>query len=241
MTTPATQQTETQSTEVPQEPVAELDSQETPANTAPESTPEPATDADTETDDFEAIANKFDEAYKASTSTEEEAPEASQDDSLAATPEPESASQPAPNPVAPTDPRIDTMFEKFEQDLIQENNRDLDAAVSTLKEVNPSLAALSDRHVRGILEIEARDDPRILNAFRNRSLDPKMWNDMVKAKGKQMKLAALPDEQATNGMNAVRASVNDQSATTSEGEYSKEEIANMDDSKFRSLMSQGKL
>lgn len=237
MTTLATQQDEVQPTETPNESATDISSQNAQVDTAQDRSPEPVKEADNETDDYEALAARFDEALKASTSDGEDTSKPKQPEATAA-PEPVA---PQPAKKSSSDPRFEAMYQKFEQDLVQANNRALDDAVTSIKDVAPAFKALSDRHVRGILEIEARDDPRFLNAYRNRDLDPKLWNDLVKAKGKQMQLKALPDEHATKGINAVRASVNDQSAPTSNSKYSPDQIADMDDRTFLHLASQGKI
>ena len=229
------QQQEEQLTTTEQESTVEQTTEDqTDISAAPEN------NADNATDDYERELAEFDAAIEASNG-------ATSDDTQSYTGQnaaPEPATQEPVYESAPVvnshDPRIDVLYARMQQSLASDNEKALDSAVSSIKEVAPAFNALGDRHVRGILEIEARDDPRFLKAFENRHIDEKAWKDLVVAKGKslQSSIAAMPDSSATNGINTLRASVNSQSGgTTDNTNY--EAVTKMSDAEFLNKVERG--
>ena len=209
-----TQQQEEQPTAIEQGSTVEQTTEEqTVTSAAPEN------NADNATDDYERELAEFDRAVEASrAATSPETPDATGTDTAEQSAQQEFVPESAPT-VTSKDPRIDVLYAQMQNSLAADNEKALDSAVASIKEVAPAFNALGDRHVRGILEIEARDDPRFLKAFENRNIDEKAWKDLVVAKGKslQSSIAAMPDSNATNGINTLRASVNSQSSGPTDG------------------------
>jgi len=191
----------------------------------------PDNSADTSTDDYDRQADNYDRAIDAANGATPQNDADSQQQSQS--PEQSQQQSPAQTQQQYNDPRVDVLEQQFRQNLVQQNNKDFDAAVQSVKDTSPAFKALTDGMVRGIMEREVRTDPKFLKAFENRHLDVKGWNDLVIARGKRMakNIAALPDENATNGVNRMRASVNSQTGSPdTSAQYA--DVPGMGDSEF---------
>lgn len=121
----------------------------------------------------------------------------------------------------------------IEQRLFQEDiNSAVQSVKGQLKDVN-----LSDKMIRGYLEVEAYDDPRIASAFQNRSSNPGAWNKVLKglANNMQKELGPTPDPKLNQDRKALETAVaGTKTATT--GEMSEDDkrrkLASMSDAEF---------
>jgi len=97
--------------------------------------------------------------------------------------------------------------EYIERQIQKEADRDLQNAVQMIKEVAD--IPLPDRHVRAILEDKAKEDARILSAWNKRNTAPKVFEDVMRAIGRELaKELDMPiDQTATNSVNAVTSAV----------------------------------
>lgn len=105
----------------------------------------------------------------------------------------------------------------IERQIQKEADRDLQKAVEIIKDTGE--VGLPDRHIRAILEDKAKEDPRILTAWNKRNTSPKVFEDVMKAIGKELKreLGEPIDQVATQSVNAVKSAVlsgNQQAAKT---------------------------
>ena len=193
-----------------------------------------------ETDDFDALADQFNSVIDASLnppSAEE------QEQPTEVPPQNEQVQQPQQpqQPSAGDTTKVDIMYQAFQQDLQRKASEDIDRTVALMQDNSPALKNINSRHVRGILEQEAKDDPRINKAFMHRHLDPKAWDDMAIALAKriQSEYKAMPDEAATTGTNALRQSVNSQSGSSTGSAFTDQQIADMPTAEFQRRMRNG--
>lgn len=120
------------------------------------------------------------------------------------------------NPETPTrDPRVDKLIER---QIALESQADMDA---TLKDVRGNLDPqfFDDTIVRAWIDGEAARDPRLARAWVNRKENPKQFEQVKAALGRNFakKFSRLPDRQATEDRELVTASVRGASTKAPEG------------------------
>lgn len=105
---------------------------------------------------------------------------------------------------------IDKLFEAREREASykKQADDDISSAVSTVK----GELDIPDKWVRGILEMEALEDPRFATAFTARHDKPDAWNKILKAKSKEVSGYFQAQESSKKVADDVNAAVH--SATT---------------------------
>lgn len=178
--------------------------------------------ADESTDDLDTLLEQFDAM---SSAKEEAAPQQPQ--------QKEKPSQPEVNN-GPPDTRLDEIYTKYQQDQRRQARQDVDNAVNTVKESSPVLTKLPDYILEGAINKMAAEDPRIGKAFTMRHEDPALWKKTLNSIGKRMTrdMGARQDNEASDNIAAVRASVNNQSGGGNTDGPSDEDIANMTPGQF---------
>lgn len=114
-------------------------------------------------------------------------------------------------------PDTSKRLEALEQRLAEEQLRkDLSPVIEKIKEGFP---LLENDEIIDLLDGRAKRDPRLANAWANRHTNPKGWEKVVDAIGRDMsgRLAKLPDKAATEDREAVTAAVRGASTRASEG------------------------
>lgn len=109
---------------------------------------------------------------------------------------------------AKSDKTEDRVYKEYiERQIQKEADRDLMNAVKMIKDTAD--IPLPDRHVRAILEDKAKEDARILSAWNKRNTAPKVFEDVMRAIGRELaKELEMPiDQTATNSVNAVTSAV----------------------------------
>jgi len=125
--------------------------------------------------------------------------------------------QATPTQAAP-DPITAEMQRFIERQVKKDNRQALNDAAKNMKQI--AGIDLDDDFFLGQLHVAADKDPRIGDIFNKRDENPKAWNDVVKAIGKDIakrsKAHGDTDQESTDSWNAVEASV--RSSSTSRGE-----------------------
>ena len=100
---------------------------------------------------------------------------------------------------------VETGLQEWRQDQTKR------AVSETIQEVRGDIPAdfMDDDMVEGWLDAQARKDPRLAQAFLQRETNPRQWNKVKAALGKQLndRFKKLPDRQATDDREAVAAAV----------------------------------
>ena len=120
----------------------------------------------------------------------------------------------------------------------KETQQDIKSAVDTIKGANEVLKGIPDTMIRGHLHDLATGDTRFLRAFQDRHSNPGGWNKILGSiAGNLAKEVATPvDENLSDTMSSLRASVNTGSPSKSDGP-SDEEVANMTDQQFNEYVA----
>lgn len=118
-----------------------------------------------------------------------------------------------------------------EEEIKQQTANDIKSAVSVISEELEGLN-LPERLIRGALYDKAENDPRFLQAWTNRSQDPKTFNKILKSFAKEVKgdFDNVPDRQATEDREALAAAV--RSANTRSAEPETVDVTTMSDQEF---------
>lgn len=121
-----------------------------------------------------------------------------------------------------TDPRVEALIQR-------EHKREFQADMDrTVKSVQGEIALpfVTPKFVESWIDAEAREDPRLAKAWRDRADNPKQFDQVVQALGKKFakQFTGLPDANATEDRNLVAAAVRGASTKAPEGkapDYSK--------------------
>lgn len=233
-------QQEQEPMETEQDPSTAIDNQSAEQDST--SAPNVASEAETDSPSYDSLIAMFKEAHETA-NRGSEAPETAPSEPPAQARQADRSEQ--AQEVTPDALRIQQKVEYLEhyvqEGMRREASAAVDNAVKSIKEAAPQLGFLEDRMIRGILVQEYQDDPSFKLAFDNRQLDPSLWNKIIRAKGKQLgaSVKGLPDSQATQGREALRASVNTNSATGGTRQYTEADINAMSDAQFRKILSSG--
>lgn len=149
---------------------------------------------------------------------------------------PKQEAAPAEKPAAPTqaapDPVTAEMQRFIERQVKKDNNQALSEAAKQLREMSET--NLETDFFEGQLHVAATKDPRIGDIFNNREENPKAWNDVVQALGKdlskRLKNTGDTDQESTESWKAVEASV--RSSSTSRGEEPPIDWSSLSDHEF---------
>lgn len=147
-------------------------------------------------DDLDALLKEFD--------TETRAPE---------------PAQPATAAPAATDPALANETVLSEAKFIRQERfqKDMDEMIKKVRGDLPE-ELFDGPLVQAWIDSQATKDPRLANAWANRHADPKKFEQVVSALGKQFsKYGKLPDKQATEDREAVTAAVRGASTRAPEG------------------------
>lgn len=138
--------------------------------------------------DLDGLLNEFDTQTKPATQ-----------------PQPEPA-KPAPTEVVDTEARRELAEWKFE--------REIQPVVKTIRGDIPQ-EVFSDNEIRWWLDGQAKEDPRLQQAWLNRKANPAAWSKVEKAISAKLakKFHKLPDPNATEDVEAVTAAVRGASRT----------------------------
>lgn len=157
-----------------------------------------ATSARTTDDDLDALLNEFDQGQ--STTSEPAKP---------------AAAAPAANDQAIANETVLNEAKFIRQQRFQQDMQ------STVKDVRGDLPAdlYDDDFVQAWIDAQATKDPRLANAWVNRSADPKKFGQVKAALGKEFakRYGRIPDKQATEDREAVTAAVRGSSTRAPEG------------------------
>jgi len=151
-------------------------------------------------------------------------------------PKTESKPEPKPEPSEDLKELANYVRAKRDEESRQATRDDLAKAVTAVKtEIDDGGVKLPDRLVRGALRDMAEEDPRFLRAWAERSVNPRAWEQVLKAAAKEIRkeLESSPDPQATEDKAAVRAAVRSASTRTPEPEpFDTKKLNSMSDAEF---------
>ena len=110
--------------------------------------------------------------------------------------------------------------------------KDMDAMTKTVRgNLDPEF--FDDTFMEAWIDKQARDDPRLLQAFGNRHANPKQFQKVVETLGRSFnkRYSKLPDRQATEDREAVTAAVRGASTKAPEGKAP--DYSGMNNAEFR--------
>ena len=168
-------------------------------------------DARTDGDDVDALLNEF----KTTVPTAEPQPQ----------PKPEPKTVPAQATPQQTDPAVAEVREFIRR-------QDMTKAVTTVRgDLDPD--RFDDRIVESWLNVRAREDERIANAWLQRHSNPKGFEKVVAQLGRefQKQYGKMPDQRATEDREAVTAAVRGASTKAPEGKAP--DYSGMSNAEFR--------
>lgn len=119
----------------------------------------------------------------------------------------------------PKSEQSDPVYQWAEQQMRERDkeatNQAITEAVKTVK--TESGISLPDKMVRGYLELMAVEDPRISQAFAQRSQNPDQWGRVLKAAAKKLtiEMGETPDSKLTSDRNTVESAVRSASTAKS--------------------------
>lgn len=157
-----------------------------------------ADNARVETDDLDTLLSQFDEGGEGSTDTK---------------PKPDKTSETTVDPAVKQ--RLDQLEKKLADDEFQ---KQITPVIQKVRgDISPDV--LDDSEVLDWMEGRAKRDPRLRAAWIDRSKNPKAWDKVVDALGRELhkKFTKLPDAHATEDRAAVAASVRGASTQAPEG------------------------
>lgn len=122
------------------------------------------------------------------------------------------ADEPSPTPEAPNldvDAKLNAVYEFQQQQIEERTQADIQSAVGILQESSSHMKDMPPGVVRAYLDDMARNDSRVLQAFKQRNAQPDKWQTILKAAGKEFdKAMPTPKEQkVAEDMDALRAAV----------------------------------
>lgn len=127
----------------------------------------------------------------------------------------------------------------------REARRDLKSAIGAMRSESESLKGLGDDYIEGLMNVEAKRDPRIVKAWHNRETSPEAWERLLPVLGKKIakRLGGAVDQQATEDREAVLAAVRGKSPGQG-GAGTQVDLKNMNNAEFnaykRSLLAKGR-
>lgn len=114
----------------------------------------------------------------------------------------------------------------------QESRRQIDEEITKMKSTLPEDVFIPDKAFRGMVEYMASENPKIANAFANRSKNPEAWAAVSKKLGADIakEFQSQPDKKSTSDREAVIAAV--KSVSTSSQETAMPKFSEMSDAQF---------
>jgi hypothetical protein len=117
----------------------------------------------------------------------------------------------------------------------QRHRSEMDGLVKSVKGGNDALSGLTDAWIEGRLEVEARNDPRVRQAWSQRAKDPTNWGRVLDGIGKKIakEIAPAADGQLSKDREAAQASVRNRSnQPPAEPGVKNDDLCKLSDSEF---------
>ena len=149
---------------------------------------------------------------------------------------PAPAAAPA-RPAAPTVEALSRQVNELQSRLVGEDfEKAVKSTIDTIKDRDDRLKPVSEKVVRALLDVQAREDPRIRSAFDNRQQNPQAWGKILSSIAKKLGdefAASMPNENLTNARDAARhLAVGSHSSAPPGGLKSVAEMKRMSDSEL---------